>query len=146
MPSVYLSGSITANEECFKWRDKVTTALNDAGITCLDPLRGKDIKSLSKDGLTSSSPVTKRGAFVHRDILDMERADIMMIVWWGDPGRQSIGTWYEFGWFKNNGGKVIVVDLSEGAQISSHPFVFKFADAMYKDLDEAIEYVKYLFS
>lgn len=79
-----------------------------------------------------------------RDLWDIRRSDILLLHWWGDPGRQSIGTWVELGYAKACGKAIVVVDSTPSYQAVRHPFVYRNADAVFDDLDMGLDYIRYL--
>jgi nucleoside 2-deoxyribosyltransferase len=141
MRNVYLSGSICTNPLSMEWRVDVGKKLLHHGIQPLDPCRGKKLDDLVLNGLDVPG-VMAGGAFVARDLLDIRRSDVVLLHYWGDPGRQSIGTWFEFGYAVANQIPVVVSDPE--SLIVGHPFVHQNAAAIFAGSwaqDKALEYL-----
>lgn len=138
---VYLSGTITADPRTHTWREDVMGLLWQGDHVGISPMRGKDPKRLSKDGLKGDIPAS---LFVRRDINDIHTCDIMLIYFPKGicPDRQSIGTWAEFGIAIERSIPIIVV--SDDPQVVEYPFIKVFAAAIVPTLEEAVEKVRWL--
>lgn len=141
MRHVYLSGSICTNPVSMKWRQDVVLPLGAAGIACLDPCRGKKLEDLVHNGLDIPG-VMAGGAFVARDLLDIRRSSAVLLHWWGDPGRQSIGTFFEFGYAVRHLIPVVVSDPTNA--IAAHPFVHRNAAAVFTGPEAQAKALEYL--
>lgn len=142
MPKVYLCGTMTQDPRCSEWRELVSKELKAVGIDVLDPSRHKDPKEWSKNGFEGKGTIYDNGAFVARDLEDIQKCDALLMYWWGEPGRQSIGTWMELGYAKAYNRPVCVVDIT--GEYVLHPFVYKTAAACFKALADGVSYIKWL--
>lgn len=145
-PSVYLIGSITRDPVCVEWRREAARLLQPAGIVILDPCRGKDPREWSPDGMDAKDCIYGDGAFVPRDLLDLRRAWACLFHWPKDPGRQSLGSWMEFGSvaMPYDGPRKPVVFSDPEGHLSRHPFVYRHAAKVTRSLEQACEYVRWL--
>ena len=142
-PLVYLCGTITTDLKYLTWRADVQAALAPE-IGVLSPIRGKDVSDWRHDGLTSIQPtIYSHGGFVPRDLRDLECCDAVLLVFLDRCERQSIGTWFEFGWASRMGKPVVVV--SSFPEVVEHPFVWRTAARVCPTLDEGIAYLRFLF-
>ena len=139
-PKIYLCGTITADPKYIHWRTLLPAALPD--VEFLNPLRGKS--TFSQDGLQQAedAPYSEAG-FVTRDLQDIDAADAVLLRMQDIPQRQSIGTWFEFGYAHGLGIPVVVV--ATDYTIVDHPFVKRFATEVFSTLDEAAAYFRFLF-
>ncbi len=142
MPSVYLCGTMNDNPKCIEWRKQATDFLAKAGISVLDPCRKKGQKEWSTNGFEGPGTIYDHGAFVARDDTDIQNCQALLMYWWGEPGRQSVGTWMELGYAKAFGKPMVVVDITD--TYLKHPFVYKNSAAMFKDLDSGLKYLDWL--
>jgi len=157
-PSVYLCGSITKDPKCFGWRDEADSLLSHwpeednvievrllepTFLTVLDPCRGKQQNEWTDDGLEAIDCIYSNGAFVSRDRRDVKGCDVLLCCWWGDPGRQSIGTWMEFGWASAWEKPIVFVDLTEDKYNTKHPFVYKQSEH-FGNLEDGCAYIRWL--
>ena len=137
---VYLCGSITTDPRCLEWRERVCSHFVDSyDVEIVDPCRKKNSDEWTPDGFEAASTVYADGAFLARDRRDIEKCDVLLLCWWGDPGRQSIGTWCEFGWATAIGKPVVFVDLTEDGYNLRHPFVYRQVAAKFRSLEEACD-------
>lgn len=162
MKSVYLGGTISPSPEHLEWRERVKRWANFPSLfrpgviiysrcEIIDPLEHQNPKHFTTDGLHDST--TPDSLFVRADIADIQRADIVMCVYWNAPvdmrehpfgvvapsasyRRQSIGTWAEFGIAAYLHKPIIVV--SDDNAVLDHPFVKVFAAAKVATIDAAI--------
>jgi nucleoside 2-deoxyribosyltransferase len=97
---VYLAGRIAnlSYDEAIKERDELTKKLNDAGIKCRTPMRGKQHLS----GKVITSDVFKNGLttqeVIARDLNDVKKCDAVVILTgdcasWGTAGEFYYATW-----------------------------------------------------
>ena len=143
-PLVYLSGTITKDPKHLEWRKWAEAVLSEHDIGVLSPVRGKNPEDWTKDGLNGSACTAySGGAFVFRDRRDLERCNAVLLYFPESPGRQSIGTWAEFGYAVWGLGKPVVV-VSELPEVIGHPFVYRLAAKVVPTLEEAIDYLVFL--
>lgn len=142
MSKVYLCGTMTQDPKCFKWRDTVKDALKGTGIECLCPTRNKDPKEWSANGFEGKGTIYDNGAYVARDLSDILDSKAILLVWWGEPGRQSIGTWIEMGYALAHRIPIVVVDMTK--EYTKHPFIYKNAAATFDNLEDGITYLRWL--
>jgi len=157
---VYLAGFIqgTKLEECVAWRKRIrehydnwkTTLDNDDKklfpkgipavvkypITWLDPLNGKELATISQDGLKSSCPPH---AIVHRDFNCVMDADLIIanMNTFGEKDRGLCGTICELAWAWEHRKPIIMI--TNEVKYSEHPFTALFASWIVKDVDELLE-------
>ena len=143
MKTVYLCGTVTPDPKHLQWRDQVVERFAETNIMPLSPVRGKDPKNWTKDGLEGVGDVPySDGGFVPRDMYDVRRADALLVYFMEAPERQSLGTWIEFGW-ADAWGKPIVV-CSTLNEVIKHPFIYKRACRVVSDLESACDYLEFL--
>ena len=140
--TAYLAGFMSGDklEETTRWRFDIRShyAVKDWPIVWLDPYNGKDIASITSDGLKSSVPAH---AIVHRDYSCVRDADLIvanMDTFGSD--RPLTGTICELAWaWQMN--KPIILITSDKNYIH-HPFMSYFASWIVPDvktlLDEEI--------
>lgn len=142
--SVYLCGSITPDPKCNSWRERAIQQLTESGIKVIDPCRGQDPSEFSKNGLEGIGAIYDNGGYVGRDLKDVLAADLVLCVWWGDPQRQSVGTWFELGWARANGKDVVFVDLTDDeSSPRKHPFIYRNSTAVFLSLKNGLRYVEW---
>lgn len=138
---VYLAGTITGDTATHQWRRQAASDLSAIGVATLDPLRGKDLRALSEDGLRSDIPAT---LFVTRDEMDIERADVILMNTLGveDLMRPSIGTWAEMGLAHDKHKPLIII--ADHVTVEEHPFIIKWATLVVPTLRKAVEAIRFL--
>ncbi len=138
---VYLAGTITADPSTHAWRATACEHLRNNGHVPLSPMRRKDPKEISPNGLTSDiSPML----FVERDEKDIRSADMMIINALGMDKlkRQSIGTWAEMGMARILHLPIILIATHH--DVTTYPFILKWACAVVPDLQHALDVVDWL--
>lgn len=147
--AVYLAGPIlgaTYQDARFGWRQYVADRLAP-GIRALSPMRQEghlsEIKGPLEQGMWPEKIISGDKAVFYKDVLDIERADIVLVNLTGAT-RVSIGSMVEMGLAFAKGKKIIVV-MEEG-NIHTHPFVNEPAMLVLDDLDEAIDIINSLLS
>jgi hypothetical protein len=137
---VYLSGSMEdynvdePHENLYRnWRKWATEYLGKDGIPTLDPYRGDPID------------YRQDASFVYRDLHDMDQSRCIWICWAKDIERQSIGTWAEFGYSIRSGVPIVFTDLTGNKQNTDHPFVKRFCARITTDLEDAGDFIKFMF-
>jgi hypothetical protein len=151
---VYLAGTITADQKYLDWRVEVAEEFRKWGIQSLNPCRGKDPKDWRYDGLDANTVglVYSNGGFVARDERDIQRADVLLLVFMADlaPARQSIGTFSEFGFAHGlsvaRGRTLPVVVASDMPEVVEHPFIQQWATRVEPTVERAVSYIKFLLS
>lgn len=138
---VYLAGTITADPATHKWREDAIAALKAAGHTPLSPLRKKDVRTFSKDGLTCN---IKPELFCARDRRDLRSADVVLVYTLGIETleRQSVGTWEEVGMAVERETPFIIVGTHP--TVVNHPFHVTWAAAVVPTLAEALRIIDWL--
>jgi nucleoside 2-deoxyribosyltransferase len=122
--TVYLCGPITGTQVDHEWRERATCLLGVDGIETLDPLRGKDRREISDQGMGyQGEPASVEMA--DRDRMDVETADLIFAHFPYVPSRQSIGSLMELG-IAANMGKPIVLCAPEGTEFNKHLFTRRF--------------------
>lgn len=163
MKIVYLGGTITPAPEHMEWRKRVKEwacgQYYDPILKCLvvspyptrclviDPTDRNDMANVSKDGLHDHT--MPDSLFVRADIADIERCDVLMVVYWKGRHenreglrRQSIGTWMEMGIAAYLHKPIIVV--TDDPQVFDYPFVTTFAAGRYNTIEEALKALEVL--
>ena len=131
---VYLAGFIQGNKiiECTSWRKEIVGYYHlNPDISFLDPFSGKDLSSISGDGLNSSTP---RNAIVHRDYAAVTSSDLIVanMNTFGES-RPPIGTICELAWAWDK--KIPIVLISEDKNYLNHPFVSYFTSIAVPDVE-----------
>jgi len=140
---VYLAGFIQGSkiDECKAWRLKIAEhyATWKGGtkypITWLDPLNGKDLATITPDGLKSSTP---RNSIVHRDYKCINDCDLVVanMDTFGES-RPLTGTICELAWAWDKHKPIIMI--TDDAKYYMHPFLDYFASAIVSSVDELLE-------
>ena len=147
MYKVYLVGFISGEhmEECVEWRKKIVMhyrALN-WNIIFLDPLNGKSLESIDKEGLHSSIPDK---AFLHRDYKCVAESDLIIahMNTFGST-RPSLGSIYELAWAWLLRKPVILI--TKDAIYKDHPFTKDTYSVVVESVEEMIEkkYLNYFY-
>jgi len=137
--NVYCAGFMSQEflEETTGWRKQIREhyKMKDWPITFLDPYNGKDLETISQDGLTSSIPGQ---ALVHRDYMSVSNADIIVanLNTFGAK-RTPTGTICEISWAWSMHKPIILITNED--QYKRHPFTSYFASAMYDTVEEMLE-------
>jgi len=137
MLTVYLAGSISSGAEHLNWRDLAAGVLKDAGITVLSPLRFQSPDNFTHGGLHDAT--VPDGFMVKVDLADVRKADAILLVYWKGFGRQSVGTWAEFGVAMELGTPVVVV--TDDPNVADHPFIRCGAAAITNTVEEGLEWI-----
>lgn len=136
---IYLAGFISGKKikECTDWRLKIRNHYNSMGwdIKWLDPLNGKEIGTITPDGLKSSVPW--RG-IVDRDFMSVSNADIIVanLSSFGEE-RPPIGTLSELSWAWMM--KKPIILISGDFKYSEHPFIKEFCSWILPDVDTLLK-------
>ena len=139
---IYLAGFIHGAkiEQCIAWRKRIREHYDNwkgkerYPVCWLDPLNGKDLASITKDGLHSSCPPQ---AIVHRDYSSVMQADLIVanMDMFGE-NRVPIGTISELAWAWDHRKPIILI--ANEKQFIEHPFLKYFASWIVKDVDELL--------
>lgn len=147
--AVYLAGPIlgaTYDEARYGWRKYVADRLA-AGILALSPMRQEghlaEVKGTLEQGKWPKRVISGDKAVFYKDVLDIERADIVLVNLIGAK-RISIGTMVEIGLAFAKGKKIVTV--MEPGNMHEHPFVTEPSMIVTDSLDEAIDIVNSLLS
>lgn len=139
---VYLCGAITGDPETYSWRDDVTRELDYMyDIATLNPLRGKNLESITGWGYTSNIP---SGLFVTRDLTDIKNADALICNFLVIPDRQMIGSLMEIGMAYTLGKPFVVAAMDP--MFTEHPFIQHTALDIVPTLEDAVETIGIIFS
>lgn len=136
---VYLAGYINGNkiEECLAWRHQIVQAYRSQSypIVFLDPLNGKDLESITKDGLKSNlSP----GMIFSGDYMSVNACDVLVANMdkFGEQ-RDSVGTTCEVTMAYML--RKSVVMITKDPQYRDHPFFVKMVDRFVESVDELLD-------
>jgi len=132
---IYLAGFMSGKllKETTAWRIKIREhyMMKSWDIIWLDPYNGKDLATITGDGLKSSVPSQ---AIIHRDYMSVEQADVMIVNLNNfNSGRTSTGTICEIAWAWQMRKPIIMI--TDEAQYKEHPFTSYFASAFYPSVD-----------
>jgi hypothetical protein len=136
---VYLAGFIQGSrmEECISWRKKIREyyVMRSWDIEWLDPLNGKEINTISSDGLTSHIPPN---AILHRDYKGVVSSDLIVVNMdtFGEE-RPLTGTMFELAWAWEHHIPIIMITTEQ--KFINHPFVKNFASMIFSSVDEMLE-------
>ena len=135
----YLAGFMSGDklEETTRWRFDIRShyAVKDWPIVWLDPYNGKDLGSITGDGLKSSTPPN---AIVHRDYACVKDADLIianMDTFGAD--RPLTGTMCELAWAWQMGKPIVLITTDKN--YVSHPFMTYFASWIVPDVETLLE-------
>jgi hypothetical protein len=136
---IYLAGMIigTKLKECTDWRIKVRNHYNAMGwpICFLDPLNGKELNTITPDGLKSCVPPK---ALVSRDYMSVKEADVIVanLNSFGDS-RPGIGTLSEIAWAWTM--KKPVILITGDFKYAEHPFIKEFCSWIVPDVETLLK-------
>jgi nucleoside 2-deoxyribosyltransferase len=139
---VYLAGYIHGEviEQCVAWRKKIRKFYeNYKGqkypIEWLDPLNGKDLESISADGLTSScSP----NVIIHRDYQSVIRSDLIVVnMNTFGKDRPLTGTVAELAWAWEHHIPIIMITTEK--KYKEHPFIKAFVSDFVDSVEDLLD-------
>lgn len=138
MTHVYLSGPIDFRSEeslesCTAWRTFAEDKLSSMGIHSINPMRG----GAHLKPTQTFSDMNDGKALVTRDLRDMERCDVMLVVFPSDVSKRGIGTLMEMMYASLAGKPIILVDPA--GQVANHPWVQFAVTENYPCVPTAIE-------
>lgn len=132
---VYLCGPITTDEYSWKWREEVATALDYLfAIQALDPMRGKNLATISDGGLKSNIPGR---IFMNRDLMDLRDSSLVLCNFLSIPDRQCVGSLMELGYALALNIPFVVVTNEDFLKL--HPFISENALYVFDNIEDAIE-------
>ena len=141
---VYMCGPITGLtlEEAVALRAPAITALNDAGIECLTPMRGNiSAPELRTDRIAAkgyTNVIATDKAIVNRDRNDVMTCDVMLADFRGAK-RVSIGSCVEFGWADAH--RVPIVTVMDKDNPHDHGFIHQLSTYVVEDMDDAVDLI-----
>ena len=136
---VYLAGYIQGAkiEECIAWRKQIRDyyKVRDWPITFLDPLNGKEINTISKDGLTSH---VAPNAILHRDFKSVMDCDIVVVNMdtFGED-RPLTGTICELAWAWEHHKPILMI--TGEPKYLRHPFLLNFSSMIFPTVEKLLE-------
>lgn len=141
MKTIYLAGTISADEGTRWWRQVAQYFLRKLGHQVRDPLRGKVLTVDGKE-VFSDIPGT---CFYNRDLRDIRESDLLLVdlTHLDSTNRPSCGTFMEMGYALALGKPMIV--MCKNPALLVHPFIANSALAVVEDLDEALKLVAFYF-
>ncbi len=154
----YLVGPITGQsyDGAVDWREDVAAQLEDIGMTCLSPMRGKaylkDEREIAdhydRDDIAPKLPLSEETGIVGRDFHDVKKCNLLFANLL-PADRVSIGSMFEIAWahlLKYIGAepKVIIVIMEEKSW-HDHGFVRQSADYIVDNLEDAVTLAKMIF-
>lgn len=130
---VYLAGAIAGlhYNDATNWRKELTTKLELAGHTVLDPMRDKEHLANTIVGFTHNSDNCTANAIFTRDVSDIDKADIIFCY----LTKHSIGTCWELGYAYANNKYIIVVTTDEFIE---HPFLSESANYITTNYEDGV--------
>jgi len=145
--NAYLAGFMSGDKlkETTEWRFTIRShyAVKNWPIVWLDPYNGKDIGTITGDGLKSSVPPN---AIVHRDYMCVEKADIIVanMDTFGST-RPLTGTICELAWAWQMRKPIILISTDKN--YVCHPFMTYFASWIVPDVQTLLdeEIIDYFF-
>lgn len=136
---VYLAGRIAnlSYDEAVAKRDEMVKKLNEVGIKCRTPMRGKQhlqgmgkiTKTAFKDGLSIQEVIL-------RDLSDLREVDAMVVLTGDDASWGTAGEFYYCTWVTNIPTLVIAKDHVGG-------WMEYYATRIVTDFDEAVKVLKH---
>jgi len=135
--SIYLAGYIQGEciQKCITWREYIAQRLFGLNIDFLDPLCGKNIASITPDGLKSDRSAH---AIVHRDRASVKKADMIIanMDTFGS-GRGLCGTICELAWAFDWGKPIIMI--TNEPKYRDHPFLSYFASETFESVEAMLD-------
>lgn len=139
--SVYLAGFICGRKlkECIEWRNKLKNDKRLKGLIFLDPFQGKDLPTITPEGLKSSVP----GAVVfQRDFISVKNSDILVVNLdtFGD-NRPPVGTLFEMAWAYLL--RKPIITIAKEAHYKFHPFIANSSSVIVPKVEDAVKHILY---
>ena len=132
---VYLCGPITTESYSWEWREEATVLLDYLfELKTLDPMRGKNLATISDGGLKSNIPGR---VFMTRDLIDVQQSDLILCNFLSIPDRQCVGSLMELGYALALDVPFIVVTNDDFIRL--HPFISENALYVFDNMEDAID-------
>lgn len=140
---IYLAGFIQGGEcleKCIEWRRKIRNHFLQnpkwqGEIKFLDPLNGKDLATITSDGLKSSCDPH---AILHRDYAAVINSNLIIAnMATFNEKRPLTGTISELSWAWEH--HIPIVLISKEDIYTQHPFIKYFSSWIVGDVDELLE-------
>jgi hypothetical protein len=135
-------GGVQVIDKCSEWRNKLINRYTPSmsgcecplNITWMNPLEGKKVTTLGKNGLKSNIPTN---AIIQRDYQSVIKSDILIanLDNFG-ADRPLLGSWFEIAWAFDH--KIPIIVITDNKLYSLHPFISYSAAAIYKSVDDLI--------
>jgi hypothetical protein len=136
---VYLAGRIAnlSYDEAVAGRDEMIKKLNEAGIKCRTPLRGKQHL---KDGSKINGQMLEKCGLsiqeiIQRDLSDLREVDALVVLTGDDPSWGTAGEFYFCTWIANKPTVVVAKNYIGG-------WMEYYATQLVPDFDQAVEVLK----
>lgn len=146
MVSVYLAGPIAhqSYEQATGWRDWATEELVYRGFDVYTPMRASRAELEDYEMM----PLEEDKHTFQRDMLDITRADIVLVNWLGAQN-VSIGTAFEMG-AAHVAGKFVITVIEHASEITYplandgryHPFIEGGSNVIVHSLEQAIDFIE----
>ena len=138
--TVYLIGPIggLSYADATQWRIDARPILEDMGFEVLDPMSGKECLKGDKSigvGL-KNAPFVENGYIYHSDLHRVNRADFLLSNLLKMSDKQSIGTFFEYGYGAAKDKTIITVTADP--YMAKHPFIVS-SSIVVPDMDTAYE-------
>lgn len=136
---VYLAGTIDNTEliECIGWRVEMSDRLSPFGIATIDPTQ--TILPLPDSTPNRQDFAVPAKAIVERDLMDINRSDLMVVCFPAKTKKFSIGSIMEMVYAKQAGIPVLMVDLTKDKRYRNHPWTQAHYTMAYDDIEQVIE-------
>ena len=138
--TIYLIGPIggMSYEDATKWRLEAREVLEDIGYEVLDPMTGKEcLKGETSIGVgLGNANSVKNGYIYHSDLHRINRADVLLANLLKMSDKQSIGTFFEYGYGAAKDKTIVTVTADP--YVTAHPFIAA-SSIVVASLEEAYE-------
>jgi len=132
---VYLAGRIAnlSYDEAMAGRNELIKKLNEVGIKCRTPMRGKqhleDMQKLTADAFKNGITINE---VIQRDISDVEKVDVVVILTGDDASWGTAGEFYWATWLSHTPTLVIAKNYVGG-------WLERYATRIVPDFDSAVQ-------
>ena len=145
MKSVYLVGPIggLSYEDATQWRVEAREVLEARHWDVFDPMTGHESLKGEKDigvGLGNAKFV-ENGCIFHSDLFRINEADILLVNLLKLSPKQSVGTFFEYGYGYAN--KKMIITVTTDSYISKHPFIVG-SSIVVSSMEQAYELINNL--
>jgi hypothetical protein len=136
---IYLAGYISGTKikECTDWRMQVRNHYASMGwdIEFLDPLNGKELGTITPDGLKCAVPGS---ALFHRDYMAVSNSDLIVanLNRYGED-RVPVGTISELAWAWTMHKPIVLITTE--SQYLHHPFMTQFVSWFVPDVETLLK-------